>query len=546
MPQLTPETASVSWPDHEATLQHVAGHGAKILVVEDEHLVALDIRLRLTRMGFAPAVAFTGADAVLKASEEPYDLILMDVRLRGPMDGIEAARTIRGTHDVPIIYLTAYADEATVERARLTEPYGYLLKPFHDRELEATIQIALQRHASERLRSERQQLQRFLSEASAIMAESLDYQRVATGIADLLVPRYADWCLIHLAEIGDRVPAYTYARPEANGHQGLGGDARAVHEVEHQHSAKLLIEVDDSDRAATIFGSGYLPALREIGARSALCVPLVTRDIVLGSLSLVAGSKRPRYGINDLAFVEDVGHRLAMALDNALLYRTAEQAIRIRDDVLAIVSHDLRGPLATIMLRAEAIARDATVGHVGAAIMRSAHRMNRLIGDLLDASAINAGKLTLDVAEHEANEILHEACDMFRLQAEQRDVVLVEQAAEHGARVRCDRDRVLQVFANLLSNAIKFTQAGGAVTVAAKRNGAGLDLSVSDTGIGIAADQLPRLFDRFWQAQGRRDGAGLGLYIASGIVDAHGSALTVESVHGAGSTFSFALPLAAS
>jgi len=544
MSPLSPETASVSWPDHEATLQHVAGHGAKVLVVEDEHLVALDIRLRLTRMGFAPEVAFTGADAVLKASEEPYDLILMDVRLRGPMDGIDAARTIRSTHDIPVIYLTAYADEATVERARLTEPYGYLLKPFHDRELEATIQIALQRHSSERLRSERQQLQRFLSDASGIMAESLDYQRVATGIADVLVPRYADWCLIHLAEISDRVPSYTYARPEPHESNVLGADARAVHEVEQQHTARLLMDIDDSDRAAAIFGSGYLPALRDVGARSALCVPLITREVVLGSLSLVGGNKRPRYGVNDLAFVEDVAHRLAMSLDNALLYRRAEQAIRIRDDVLAIVSHDLRGPLATIMLRAEAISRDPTVGHVGAAIMRSAHRMNRLIGDLLDASAINAGKLTLELGDHDANEIVHEACDMFRMQAEQRDVTLIEQLPDHGTRVHCDRDRVLQVFANLLSNAIKFTQAGGRVTVSGRHNGAGLDMTVRDTGIGIPQDHLSKLFDRFWQAQGRRDGAGLGLYIASGIVDAHGSALTVESVHGEGSTFTFALPLA--
>ena len=540
MAQIPAEPAPPAW----VSPGYIPVSGVRVLVVEDEHLVALDIQVRLTRMGFVPIVAFTGADAVRKAADEHFDLILMDIKLKGAMDGIEAAHSIHATQDIPVIYLTAYADAPTIERARLTEPYGYVLKPFNDRELKATIEIALQRHTSERLRDEQRQLQLFLSEASARLAESLDYRAVASAIADLLVPRYADWCLVHLRETEDRIPAFTYVRPGPAQTVEPGEDARAIRDIEHLQQARLLTKLDTPEDAREVVGSAYLDEMRELGASSVLCVPLVTRQEVLGSLCLVGSRDRTPYISHDLAMIEDLAHRLAMALDNALLYRRAERAIRIRDDVLAIVSHDLRSPLATVMLRAQAVVRHPELAHIGLAILRSARRMNRLIGDLLDASAINAGKLTLDIREHDVADILREAGEMFRSSAEQRGVELLEEPCREVPRVRCDRDRVLQVFSNLLSNALKYTRPGGKVVLAACRADDQLRVEVRDTGIGIAADQIPHLFDRFWQARGRHDGAGLGLYIARGIVVAHGSELTVESAVGVGSAFSFMLPLA--
>jgi signal transduction histidine kinase/CheY-like chemotaxis protein len=540
MAQIPEEPAPPAW----ISPGYVPASGVRVLVVEDEHLVALDIQVRLTRMGFMSTVAFSGEDAVTKASEEHFDLVLMDIKLKGAMDGIEAVHSIHTTQDVPVIYLTAYADGTTIQRARVTEPYGYVLKPFNDRELKATIEIALQRHTSERIRDEQRNLQLFLSEVSARLAESLDYRTVASAIADLLVPRYADWCLIHLRETEDRIPAFTFVRPGPSQNVEPGPDAHAIADIERLQQARVLTRLERPEAARDVVGSAYLDAMRKVGAACVLCVPLVTRQEILGSLCLVAGRDRPAYGSHDLALVEDVAHRLAMALDNALLYRRAERAIRIRDDVLAIVSHDLRSPLATVMLRAQAIVRNEELAHVGLAILRSASRMNRLIGDLLDASAINAGKLTLDVREHDMTEIIHEACEMFRSSAEQRGIALVEEAPAAVTRVRCDRDRVLQVFSNLLSNALKYTRQGGKVAVAARRTDDRIRAEVRDTGIGIAADQVPHLFDRFWQARGRHDGAGLGLYIARGIVVAHSSELAVESTVGSGSSFSFTLPLA--
>src|SRR6185436_17216425 len=125
-----------------------------ILVVEDDHLVALDIRRHLERMGHGVAVVHSGENAINKALETRFDLILMDIRLSGPIDGIEAARLIKASHDMPIVYLTAYADNQTLERARQTEPYGYVMKPFQERELKATIEMALQRHDTDARRWE--------------------------------------------------------------------------------------------------------------------------------------------------------------------------------------------------------------------------------------------------------------------------------------------------------------------------------------------------------------------------------------------------------
>lgn len=463
--------------------------GIRVLVVEDEHLVALDIQLRLARMGFAAEVAFSGTEALRKTGERRFDLILMDIKLRGTIDGIEATREIHAHADIPVIYLTAYADTPTVERARLTEPYGYLLKPFQDRELKVTIDLALQRHDSDRQRAEQQRLQRFLSEVSARLAESLDYRQVATAIAELLVPRYADWCMLHLFETADGLPAFTHRHP-------------------------------DRDR----------PPLDET------TLSLVARDVTLGTLTIV-GAK------GDLATLEDVAHRFAMGLDNALLYRRAERALCMRDDVLAIVSHDLRGPLSTITMRAEELARRPGTEKVGRSIVAVAGRMSRLIDDLLDASAIKAGKLKLAFGTHDIGDLVREACEMFHASAEERHIDLVEIALDEGLQVQCDRDRIFQVLVNLLSNALRFTPPGGRVSVSYERRGETVRIAVADTGIGIPEEQVPHLFEQFWQApRPQADGNGLGLYISHGILAEHGSEITVDSTVGVGTTFAFELP----
>jgi PAS domain S-box-containing protein len=231
----------------------------------------------------------------------------------------------------------------------------------------------------------------------------------------------------------------------------------------------------------------------------------------------------------------------------------AEAAVQARDDFLGIVTHDIRGPLSAVSLGATAIDRLAPVGAEGAALRDAAGRIRRacetmsaLVDDLLDVASIDSGNLSLRLELLDVAMLVEEASEMFLPIAAQASITFVREASVH-RRVRGDRKRIAQVFSNLISNALKFTEAGGTIRVqASSRRGSLGDevcFSVSDTGCGIPADQLGRVFERFFQGGGRsRAGAGLGLYIARRIVETHGGRVWVESEVGKGTTVFFALP----
>ncbi len=242
--------------------------------------------------------------------------------------------------------------------------------------------------------------------------------------------------------------------------------------------------------------------------------------------------------------------RLVRALERERAARAAaEAAIGTRDDVLAVVSHDLRDPLSTIAMSAalqletplpEPRRRDQLE-----AIRRAAGRMDRLIGDLLDAAAIEAGRLSVVPAPTDVAPMLRECCEAFLEPAAGKRQRLECRAERSVPPVLADRGRVIQALGNLIGNAVKFTPEGGRITVRAEPAGKEVSFSVSDTGPGIPAGDLPHIFERFWQA--RRTGvagAGLGLAIAKGIVEAHGGRIHVDSELGRGTTFRFTLPAA--
>ncbi|MFP2911780.1 sensor histidine kinase, partial [Pyxidicoccus sp. 3LFB2] len=233
------------------------------------------------------------------------------------------------------------------------------------------------------------------------------------------------------------------------------------------------------------------------------------------------------------------------------LAQAAERAAREREDMLAIVSHDLKNPLATVRLSAAVLHQklgrlpggDALVGRV-AAMDRAAVHMLGLISRLLDAARLDAGQpLAVDSQPEPVVEVIGEALALIEPQLTRGELHL-EQHLTPGLMALCDRERVLQVLANLLGNAVKFTPAGGTVTVEAVALDSEVRVAVRDTGPGIPEDEQGRLFQRHWQSRSTATrGSGLGLYIAKGLVEAHGGRLWVESTVGAGSTFTFTLPL---
>jgi signal transduction histidine kinase len=228
------------------------------------------------------------------------------------------------------------------------------------------------------------------------------------------------------------------------------------------------------------------------------------------------------------------------------------RAIHMREEILAIVSHDLKNPLATILIRAQQLTRrsappdgGANWGREARVIEEAAVRMRRLIDDLIDFAAISGGGLRVQREPHEASHLIDDALQILEPLAGRKKISLANGSQPLAHEVSCDRDRVFEVFFNLVGNAIAATPEGGAIVLRAQETGPEIMFSVADTGPGIAPDHLRRVFDRYWRAgKNDRRNLGLGLAIARGIVEAHGGRIWAESPPGAGATFSFTLPMA--
>ena len=245
--------------------------------------------------------------------------------------------------------------------------------------------------------------------------------------------------------------------------------------------------------------------------------------------------------------------RRAVEIDLERQVVREQQAVRARDDLVAVVSHDLRNPLGVIQMQTSQLLRVSTAAQsdqsrrlrtAAERIQRSVDRMNALIQDLLDLAKIEAGRFALQPEPIEVGGLVEETLALMRPLAEARRIAILAPSS-HAPPVLADPERVFQVFSNLIGNAIKFTPEGGTIAVTVDPQPGCVLFTVRDTGPGIPADQLPQLFNRYWQAPRKgQEGTGLGLYIAKGIVDSHGGRIWVESTPGAGTRFMFTLPLA--
>ncbi|MFE8598302.1 sensor histidine kinase [Archangium violaceum] len=410
--------------------------------------------------------------------------------------------------------------------------------------------------------SERKQLEqvwRFLADAGPRLAASLESQTTLTAVAGLIVPELADWCVLDLLGDDGRVhwvesmaatpeksrvlreliTAYPY-NPSRQG--------RLVADVLRTGRPTLLPEFPAGMLEAAAEDARHLELLRRLDPRSGIVAPLIARGRILGTIILAASESGRRYGARDLAMAEELASRAALAIDNARLHEKSEQATRTRDEVLRIVAHDLRTPLNVISLSTGVLLKcppekRATDTKPLEAIRNAANRATRLIQDLLDVARLEAGRLSVDRGPEQTASLVKEATELHRALAEAKSIQLTIAIAENAPPVFADGDRVIQILSNLLGNALKFTPGGGQITLRAEPVERMMRFSVSDTGSGIPEEDLPHLFEPFWQAHaGRKQGTGLGLAIVKGLVDAHGGKIWVESSPGVGSTFFFTIP----
>ena len=284
-------------------------------------------------------------------------------------------------------------------------------------------------------------------------------------------------------------------------------------------------------------------------------IPRPGGDRPYGVLGAHTRSRRP-FGKEDAEFLRSIASVVAGVLartqaDARLsgLYDEARKAVRMREEVLAVVSHDLKSPLHAIQLAASLLlqqtSREPSSRRYAETVQRAASRMERLIGDLLDMASIQAGRLALDLKPEDVSSIVRECLDQHEPIAKALGLTL-QRDLRSASTITADRNRILQVLGNLLDNAIKFSGSSGVVTVTATDTEDGVQVAVSDTGPGIAASELPRIFEPYWSSdQNPQKGTGLGLYISKGMVEAHGGRLWAESRHGSGAVFIFTLPRAA-
>jgi PAS domain S-box-containing protein len=406
---------------------------------------------------------------------------------------------------------------------------------------------------TQRVRAEREQ--RFLADAGPLLASNLDFEETLTRVADLAVRDIADLCIVDLVEadgsvkrlkVTSRSPAKVRLCEQL---AAITVDTRRpslTREVLDTGRAVLLPSITEETLSLYAQDDAHLTALRGAEIRSMVAVPLLVRDHLVGAMVFISSSSS--YGEADLRLAEELARRAALSIENARLYRTARRATQARDDLLGIVAHDLRNPLGTILLQASLLRErvsgiDPDIRRTADSIERSARRMNRLIQDLLDVARMEAGRLTVDPAALAIGPFVQEVAEGQRPGVTAAGLELHVETTEALPEVWADRHRLLQVFENLIGNAIKFTPPGGRISIVATTQGEELCCQVIDSGRGIQPDDVPRLFDPYWQGkEGRRLGTGLGLPIVKGIIEAHHGKVWVESTPGQGSTFSFTLP----
>jgi PAS domain S-box-containing protein len=413
---------------------------------------------------------------------------------------------------------------------------------------------------------------RFLSEAGNLLGSSLDYEKTLAALAELAVPRIADWCTVDVFDDRSRVrrlaaahvdPAKVRWAAEINERYPADlGSASGVGAVLRTGKPEMVSDVTDDMLKAGAQDDDHLRIAREVGLRSYICVPLVAGDRIVGALTLLTTADSGRaYDEQDLTLAELLGRRAGLAVENARLYSETQSALmevteisRLKDEFVATLSHELRTPLNAIvgwaqMLKAGGLDADR-VRKAVETIDRNAALQSRLISDILDMSRIITGKVRLSLSPTDPHKVFEQALDAIRPAAEAKGVAIDPVLDPSAGPLTADAERLQQVLWNLLSNAVKFVPKGGRVQVRLAPVGSHVEIVVADNGPGIDPEFLPHVFDRFRQADSSstrsHGGLGLGLAIVKHLVELHGGEIRVANrAEGSGAVFTVQLPRSA-
>jgi PAS domain S-box-containing protein len=417
-------------------------------------------------------------------------------------------------------------------------------------------------------RKQAEEASHYLAQASEVLSSSLDYEKTLADLAHLIVPHFADWCAISMADergkptqlaVAHVDPAKVKWAQELNAKYPPDDDApTGVAEVIRSGKPELYGEIPQELLEAGAVDAEHLEIIRELGLRSAMVVPLTSPERTLGAITIVSAESGRRYTEADLAFAMELARRAALAVDNARHHyaelearRAAEAANEAKTQFLAVMSHELRTPLNAIGGYAELLllgirgplTSDQTADLER--IQRSQHNLLSLINDILNYAKLEAGHVVFDMAEVDVDSLLMELEPLVTPQLRSRQLSFAYSGSGQGLVAWADPEKVRQIMLNLLSNAIKFTEPGGVVSVGCKADDQWIDISVTDTGLGIPADKLSAVFEPFVQLDRKltssHEGTGLGLAISRDLARGLGGELSVGSSTAQGSTFQLRL-----
>ncbi|WNG43170.1 GAF domain-containing protein [Archangium minus] len=532
----------------------------RVLAVEDNPDDVVLVERELRRGGFAVHCERVQTAEELRAAlrQQPWDVILSDYC----MPGFDAPSALRVVHDsgldIPFIVVSGSVGEWEGVEVMKAGARDYFPKSLLTR-----LPAAVSRELGEaRIRQERARAERdraLLSRASERLAGSLELQATLEQVVRLAVPELASWCTLYYSDDGKtlRMAALEHEEPAqvarafemARRFPVDPSAATGPAGVWRSGEPQLLTDVPSSRLEVLARSPEHLRYLLSLGLRSVIHVPLRGRTVNLGVMTLGASEGRPRFSQSDLSVALELARRSALALENARLYRESQEAIRLRDEFLAVAAHELRTPLTTLGLQLGTLvqrARRESSGDLAERLergLRQVRRLGTLVETLLDVSRLSTGELPLALERVDLGELVGEVLERFEAEAQAVGCAL-KWDVPRGLVGQWDRMRVEQVVSGLVANALKFGPRQP-VEVRVTSDGKVTRLVVEDRGIGIPEDQLERIFERFGRAVSSRSygGLGLGLYLARRAAEAHGGRVWAESRPGGGARFTLELPM---
>jgi len=556
---------------------------ANILIVDDREDKLLVFRTVLEELNQNIVTAKSGEAALRWLLENDCAVILLDVNMPG-MDGFETAQLVRTrprSSHIPIIFITGYADEMHTVRGYSLGAVDYILSPVVPDILRSKVAVFVQlfnlteqarKKADERIVLAREQIARaaaeaaarragFLAEASRILSSSLDIESLMAGATRLLVPELADVSAITLVDGHGSSSVRVGCAPEWNPeelHNAIVCDpvwVGAIDEVLATGRQKIIGKLSfDARNPCLRDGHSMLARCERIqcDVEQVVLLPLVARGKTHGVLSLAFGTSGKKFGNAEIALATDIAGRVAIALDNCLLFRKIQDADRRKNEFLATLSHELRNPLAPIRTALHAMHLSGLWPAEGRdlreMIERQIERMSHLVDDLLDVARITQGKIQLRKEKVELAAKIMRALETCRPPIEEAGHQLCVSLPKEDVWVEGDRVRLQQILENLLINAGKYTKSGGRIDVSLSAEKGEAVVRIRDTGVGIAPEMLPKIWEMFAQADNSSDraksGLGIGLSLARQLVHLHAGRIEAASEGlGKGSEFSVRLPL---